>query len=248
MIIVEVADVVVEEVEVEDEDVAEDVMMVLQEVEVLLVVEEEEEETEEDHRMKVVVLQVPHPPMTERGITKEKDASLHLQDKGHLVVTQVGLWEIIPEEALLLESQEVLQEAVPHPEDIQENVLLQEDQCVTVMVLQGDHQEVIQEIDLHQGDLQGMVLHLIEDPTEVVDLVVDHLQETMVVQDLGLLMKSIQGEEGTDMRMHMKENEDLRMRLSQDRLKDIGAEVLCQENLQVTQESMGWNCRKFSHS
>jgi len=245
MIIVEVADVVVEEVE--DEDVAEDVMMVLQEVEVLLVVEEEEE-TEEDHHMKVVVLQVPHPPMTERGITKEKDASLHLQDKGHLVVTQVGLWEIIPEEALLLESQEVLQEAVPHQEDIQENVLLQEDQCVTVMVLQGDHQEVIQEIDLHQGDLQGMVLHLIEDPTEVVDLVVDHLQETMVVQDQGLLMKSIQGEEGTDMRMHMKENEDLRMRLSRDRLKDIGAEVLCQENHQVTQESMGWNCRKFSHS
>merc|ERR1719228_2227689 len=88
MIIVEVADVVVEEVE--DEDVAEDVMMVLQEVEVLLVVEEEEE-TEEDHHMKVVVLQVPHPPMTKRGITKEKDASLHLQDKGHLVVTQVGL-------------------------------------------------------------------------------------------------------------------------------------------------------------
>ena len=151
------------------------------------------------------------------------------------MVTQVGLWEIIPEEALLLESQEVLQEAVPHQEDIQENVLLQEDQCVTVMVLQGDHQEVIQEIDLHQGDLQGMVLHLIEDPTEVVDLVVDHLQETMVVQDQGLLMKSIQGEEGTDMRMHMKENEDLRMRLSRDRLKDIGAEVLCQENLQVTQ-------------
>ena len=151
------------------------------------------------------------------------------------MVTQVGLWEIIPEEALLLESQEVLQEAVPHQEDIQENVLLQEDQCVTVMVLQGDHQEVIQEIDLHQGDLQGMVLHLIEDPTEVVDLVVDHLQETMVVQDQGLLMKSIQGEEGTDMRMHMKENEGLRMRLSRDRLKDIGAEVLCQENHQVTQ-------------
>lgn len=105
---------------------------------------------------------------------------------------------------------------------------------MTVMVLQGDHQEVIQEIDLHQGDLQGMVLHLIEDPTEVVDLVADHLQETMVVQDQGLLMKSIQGEEGTDMRMHMKENEDLR--LSRDRLKDIGAEVLCLENLQVTQE------------
>ena len=83
MIIVEVADVVVEEVE--DEDVAEDVMMVLQEVEVLLVVEEEEEETEEDHHMKVVVLQVPHPPMTERGITKEKDASLHLQDKGQKI-------------------------------------------------------------------------------------------------------------------------------------------------------------------
>merc|ERR1719270_1170581 len=34
--------------------------------------------------------------------------------------------------------------------------------------------------------------------------------------------------------MHMKENEDLR--LSRDRLKDIGAEVLCLENLRVTQE------------
>merc|ERR1712029_993039 len=34
----------------------------------------------------------------------------------------------------------------------------------------------------------------------------------------------------------MKENEDLPMRLSRDRLKDIGAEVLCQENHQVTQE------------
>merc|ERR1712029_633525 len=34
----------------------------------------------------------------------------------------------------------------------------------------------------------------------------------------------------------MKENEDLPMRLSRDRLKDIGAEVLCQENHQVIQE------------